>query len=194
MMTAEMMRGIERMLGVLIGGCSIYFGYRLFFLEASKRAAREAGGSASLSVGSKFSFAMQQVGPGVFFALFGALVVGSAMFTRLETKTPAGTEIKWAAPAALPEAEREGVKQRIGALNRVPGMLAPGVTPAQRDELLRRIDEVKGTLVNSIWDPAWGGDDKRTRFQYWVVTGAQGDSLELAEAIRMFREGERGRP
>jgi hypothetical protein len=102
--------------------------------------------------------------------------------------------MKYAAPAALPEVEREGVKQRIGALNRVPAMLAPTVAPAQRDELLRRIDEVKGTLVNSIWDPAWGGDDKRTQFQYWVVAGAKGDSLELAEAIRMFREGESGRP
>lgn len=190
MLTPEVMRGIERLLGVVIGGCSIYFGYRLFFLHASKGAENPADGSASLSLGSKLNFAMQRVAPGVFFALFGAVIVGSSMSARLETKSPSGGELKYVAPESLPAVERQGVKQRIAALNRVPGMLAPGVTPAEREELLRRLDEVKATLVNSIWDPAWGGDDKRTQFQFWVVAGAQGDSLELAEAIRTFREGE----
>ena len=192
MITVETMRGIERILGVLIGGCSIYFGYRLFFVLASTRAQNQASGSASLSIGSKFSFAMQQVGPGVFFALFGAIVVGSSMNARLETKAPSGAELKFATSPTLPEAEREGVKQRIAALNRVPGMLASSVSSAQREELRLRIGEIKAMLVNSIWDPAWGGEDKRTEFQYWVVQGAQGDSLELAEAIRLFREGESG--
>jgi hypothetical protein len=184
------MRGIERILGVVIGGCSIYFGYRLF-LQAAQHS---AGGSATLSLGSKLSFAMQRVGPGVFFALFGAAIVGSAMSARLETKAPSGSELKYATPAALPEAERLGVRQRIAALNRVPGMLAPSVRPAEREELLRRLDEVKATLVSSIWDPAWGGEDKRTQFQFWVVAGARGDSLELAEAIRAFPEGEVRQP
>lgn len=66
-------RVFERILIVLLGGSCMYMGYRLFSVSMS-----ESGKMVLEKSGWKFQ--LSQVGPGVFFALFGSVVLGYAMF------------------------------------------------------------------------------------------------------------------
>mgnify|MGYP003604629154 CR=1 FL=1 len=55
---------------IVIGGIlATYWGYRLFYITSEKM------GDLSLKSGSKHSISLKDVAPGVFFALFGALVL-----------------------------------------------------------------------------------------------------------------------
>ena len=64
-----LVRMFERILVVLVGGLSIYLGYRLFFhLPMEKR----SGGELTFP-GMKV--VLTRVGPGVFFAAFGSVVL-----------------------------------------------------------------------------------------------------------------------
>lgn len=69
---AEFGRALERLLIVLTGAMAMYLGYRLFALVSS-----EAG--ELIAKGSGWSIRLVRVGPGVFFALFGASIVVYAM-------------------------------------------------------------------------------------------------------------------
>ena len=66
-----------------IGAFAIYLGYKLF------ATATTGEGAANAALGT-FQIYISHVGPGVFFALFGAGLVGYAV-TRPITVTPSGT-------------------------------------------------------------------------------------------------------
>ena len=67
-------RAIERLLVVLAGGLAIYLGYRLFI--AMPNAER---GSGKVNLPGGVSIFLSRVGPGVFFSLFGAVVIGLSL-------------------------------------------------------------------------------------------------------------------
>jgi hypothetical protein len=87
------LRAIERILDAVIGGLSIYFGYRLFLSvprsgadrdgttrEPSASASADAvGSSAEFKLPGDISIILTRVGPGIFFALFGAVVVVTSL-------------------------------------------------------------------------------------------------------------------
>src|SRR4029453_9236715 len=62
-------RMVERILGVLIGGVLIYFGYRLFLSLAGKRGRDRGAGEFSFAGGNKIKLSRE--GPGDFFNMFG---------------------------------------------------------------------------------------------------------------------------
>src|SRR4051812_39391121 len=66
----------ERLLGVVIGGMSVYLGYSLFTKLPDK-----TDSSSKLILPGGISIWLSRVGPGLFFALFGAAIVLTA-FTR----------------------------------------------------------------------------------------------------------------
>ena len=69
-----LIRGAERIIIVLIGGASIWMGWRLF---------AALGGDASQSAefgGASLTIKLQKVGPGVFFALFGSLLIAASFW------------------------------------------------------------------------------------------------------------------
>jgi hypothetical protein len=68
------LRFAERLLAVLFGGMAIYLGYRLFLLVPERRE-----GEGRFTFPWDASVVLTRVGPGVFFALFGALVVGTSL-------------------------------------------------------------------------------------------------------------------
>lgn len=86
------LRAIERILDAVIGGISIYLGYRLF-LSVPRRAADPdgtaqgandsasdgGGSSAEFKLPGDVSIILTRVGPGIFFALFGAAVVVTSL-------------------------------------------------------------------------------------------------------------------
>src|SRR5438132_11648139 len=129
-------RMIERILGVLIGGFLIYLGYRLFLGLSAKRGREGGSGDFTFAGGNKIK--LSKVGPGVFFALFGAgLIVFSIMRpVSLSVSSPAANPLA-ANPAVIasstfqfngavsvPETETDRVRMRtetgqdIAALNR----------------------------------------------------------------------------
>ena len=78
-----LMRGIERLVIVLIGGMAIYLGYRLFLAVKA-----EAVGEARITLPRDVTVMMSRVGPGVFFALFGSLVVVASLYFSIRYSDP----------------------------------------------------------------------------------------------------------
>jgi hypothetical protein len=80
-LTPELMRGLERFLTVLGGILAIYLGYRLFIVASIPQ---ESSGKVRTKA---FEFAISKVGPGVFFASFGAWVLYTAVTSQLSVNT-----------------------------------------------------------------------------------------------------------
>ena len=74
-------RGSERLLIVIFGGISLYLGWNLF------RRGVTIEQRAEFSKGN-FSVTLQKVGPGVFFALFGAAILISATINTFSHTEP----------------------------------------------------------------------------------------------------------
>ena len=74
-MEAYTLRALERIIVVIIGGLSVYLGYRLFLHVPSQK-----DGEGKISFPGGISIIVNRVGPGVFFALFGAGVVALSLY------------------------------------------------------------------------------------------------------------------
>lgn len=74
-------RVAERLLATMLGGMSLWAGYRLFFVASHERSNAEASGHG-------FVFKAERIGPGIFFALFGTVVIVYGLMTKLEFQTP----------------------------------------------------------------------------------------------------------
>jgi hypothetical protein len=73
------LRVIERVLAVVVGGMSVYLGYRLFIKLPEQK---DSSGKVVLPGG--ISVFVSRIGPGVFFSLFGAAVVVVSLQQGLE--------------------------------------------------------------------------------------------------------------
>jgi len=80
-MDVEMLRMVERIIVSLGGILSVYLGYRLFIVASVNT---DSGGSFKSAL---FSASLTKVGPGVFFALFGAYVMATSVTTQIDIKT-----------------------------------------------------------------------------------------------------------
>jgi len=75
------LRMLERILAVLIGGGSIYLGYRLFFHipdDSNHQGRLELPG---------MKLVLTKVGPGIFFAVFGCIVLVYSLLKPVEIKS-----------------------------------------------------------------------------------------------------------
>ena len=69
-MDEVILRATERLLAVIIGGICVYLGYRLFL-----RIPEQKEGEGKIEFPGGVSVFVTRVGPGVFFAMFGAAIV-----------------------------------------------------------------------------------------------------------------------
>jgi len=180
-----LMRMGERLLGLLAGVLCVVLGYRLFIKLPEKT---DSAGKVVLPGG--ISIWMSRVGPGIFFALFGAGIVAysfsSAVKVTNETvpaqvsaDAPAGAvamrrqEIAaMSGRAASPEARAETQQQlrsTLADLNATIDRLNRDVAPPDRDRLIAGVQNAKGLLLRGAWNPAWGDP---ARFQSWINSGA----------------------
>jgi hypothetical protein len=165
-------RMVERILGVLIGGVLIYFGYRLFLNLAGKRGRDRGAGEFSFAGGNKIK--LSKVGPGVFFALFGAgLIVFSLVKPVSLTVSPraakssasapksgvvAASEFKFVGAVSVPETDQDRVRLRtetqqdILALNRA----LDGADATGRPGLERAVSRAKFAFMEPLWAEDWG--------------------------------------
>jgi len=92
-------RAGERLLIVAVGAMCIYLGYRLFWSMREFK----SDGEGKVDLPGGISIHLSRVGPGTFFALFGALIIGTSIVTPLniEVHEPASAPSGQSA-AALP--------------------------------------------------------------------------------------------
>ena len=174
-------RMIERILGVLIGALLIYLGYRLF-LSLSKRGRESGSGDFSFAGGNKIR--LSKVGPGVFFALFGAgLIVFSLVRpVSLTTSQPvskasnskepvvAASDFKFVGAVSIPENDKDRERMRaetrhdIVALNRALDQ----ANGPDRAELQRAVARAKLALMEPLWAEDWGDPEN---FRDWLDKG-----------------------
>ena len=80
-MEIEILRMVERLIIALGGILSIFLGYKLFYIAAVKS---DSGADFKSAL---FSASFTKVGPGVFFALFGAYIMSTSITTQIDIKS-----------------------------------------------------------------------------------------------------------
>jgi hypothetical protein len=183
-----LMRMVERLLGLLSGALCVVLGYRLFINLPEKT---DSSGKVVLPGG--VSIWLSRVGPGIFFALFGAAIVAysfastvrvtneqSMMPSQASPDAPATAvalrrqEIAaMSARASRSDTTEQTIIELRGAmtdLNAAIDRLGRDVAPPERDRLVAGLQNTKVLLLRSAWIPTWGDP---ARFQSWINSGAQ---------------------
>jgi hypothetical protein len=194
-------RSIERIVAVAIGGVSIYLGYRLFVAVPLRR---ESEGKVVLP--GDISIYLSKIGPGAFFALFGAIVVAVSFQQSItyregfgksaeetgqsppaSTKSASYTGFGSAATAnrAL-ESRRLQVEADIRFLDTtLPEALKKDLRTENRTDVSVLVPRLKLALVHTVWDSQWGDF---VRFRQWVETGAaEPPPTTLATPAALYR-------
>lgn len=198
-------RAFERLLVVLAGALAIYLGYRLFIdMPNAER------GSGKVNLPGGISIFLSRVGPGVFFSLFGAAVIGlsfqfgitfsdSQQAAQLIAASEAArTERSWSgvAPqsatpqdaAAVAPYERDRVVAVVAALNRVELALPAEMKPTDKVNLKYALRDARVRLLVSVWDGAAWGDV--AAFQDWVSENEPNPPPQsIAAAVEIYRQG-----
>jgi len=202
-MDLESFRGIERLLIVAAGALAIYLGYRLF-LNMPPLAKNAEGGEGKVTLPGGISIYISRVGPGVFFGLFGAAVIGIAVTAPLVTETARQyasaesgmTETEKRSyldgavdPAAVKALElaRLRVRGQMDFLNDLPDELRDDLSEEERRSIIRNLQNTKLELVQAVWGN-WGKWDD---FASWVQQGAEGTAPAGFEApAALYRHGQ----
>jgi hypothetical protein len=179
-----LLRLLERLIGVGIGGLAIYFGYRLFVLLPTEQNNR---GKITLP---GISVVLAKVGPGVFFAAFGALIVYQSFAQSVAVKSgsvelsgavpqPAEPGPAKIAPPVSPKETRTDtpvapdqiapVRQAVQMLNCLQRQALKPDSGLSADEVEEPIRLAKIALLESIWSTAsWGTVEA---FIEWTIMG-----------------------
>lgn len=203
------MRAAERVLVVLAGALAIYLGYRLFLdMPSAER------GSGKVNLPGGISIYLSRVGPGVFFSLFGAVVIGLSfqfgvsftdstqnLITAAAEVSPGGqqrsfngiSEAPVAAPVPVsmqPEVEpyeRDRVVAVVAALNRFELALPADMKPTDRINLQYALRDARERLLISVWDSAWGDV---AAFRTWIDDNEPNPPpAPIAAVVRLYRDG-----
>lgn len=202
-------RMIERILAVVIGGVAIYLGYRLF-LKVPERHDSEG----RITLPWDITVFLSRVGPGVFFALFGAAVVVYGLHESVSyTRERSGEVVDGKGGGRAAQAERviwggvgpgatieQGETLRaarlrgrldIEFLNGLPQMLRSDLTDEQRRVVLQRIASLKLRIMELLWAADWGD---MAAFRDWAAGSVNEPAPKgLEEAAEYFLAGSAGR-
>lgn len=164
-----LLRFLERLTVVLIGGMAIYLGFRLFLKVPEHR---DSTGKVALPW--DISIVMTRIGPGVFFALFGTVAVGLSLIRPLEINSQgtAPSSVRYIGkqtPGDHARADaRALLRKEIARLNTIPQLLRADLPEHERDPIERSIARVKLLLMKPVWgDPNEGFGDI-AEFEHWV--------------------------
>ncbi|MCC0028796.1 MAG: hypothetical protein H6891_00325 [Brucellaceae bacterium] len=176
-LTGIVLNGIQHIITIIVGMAAVYLGYRLF-IEMPRR--RE--GETKLDLPGGVSIMLSRIGPGIFFALFGAGMIvysitkpieitdiaeqvasadGATRSLRSRTLTGLGdTGAGGAADAAtarpaLPEASVERGRV-IEALNGIATRAQQAVSGSTLLDVSVAVRESKLALMREVWQADWG--------------------------------------
>lgn len=178
----------QRILSILIGGMLVYFGYRLFLSLPGKR--ERDGGTGEFSLGRGSKVKLSKVGPGVFFAIFGAGLIAysfarpmkinipatapsapsAASASKADTTTIAAAGFSYIGAVSAPETDEDRARMRaetqedIIVLNRV----LDRANASERPQLERAVVKAKVGLMEPLWGEDWG---ELKDFRDWLAKG-----------------------
>lgn len=201
------LREIERIIVVVIGGISIYLGYRLFLKLPN------LDSEGKITFPWDISILLSRVGPGVFFALFGAAVVIFSLYRTIEyselkpSAAPQATAASGENPMVTHSLEFTGLgsnltagdiqaledarallRKDIAILNTILRQLSPDLPEQDRGSAQRAIARVKFALMKSVWiDRDWGS---KVAFEVWLKDETLQPPKELEQAVEYFRNGQ----
>lgn len=196
------MRAIERLLVVIGGGIAIYLGYRLFLAMPSAER-----GSGKVNLPGGISIYLSRVGPGVFFSLFGAIVIGLSLHYGIAfndngraamnvASGPADSALErsWtgmtesAPDRAVDSNERARVVSVVATLNRIERNLPGDLKATDRINMQFALRDARERLLLAVWDTAAWGD--MAAFRAWIAAGEPDPPApEIAEAVRLYHQG-----
>jgi len=199
-------RMVERLIDVMIGGGCVYLGYRLFVAMPEKS---DSEGKIVLPGG--VSIWLSRVGPGIFFALFGVVLVGmsfqNAVETTSESLVPSTSSATTQATLVKHQARAMGgssnedvlmaqqrlieARKYLTALNsKWPRALRRDLPQDQMDNLILARDFAKRQILHAVWSPSWGNFEA---FEQWLREGAvMPPPSDLKEAAELYRAGMEG--
>ena len=205
MTTIIVLRSLERILGVLIGGGLAWLGFRLFLDVTAK-----ADGSGKFVLPGGTAIHLTRVGPGVFFSLFGTAIVLISFLKPVEfSKTPAAgpaaivpnaaagavasadavtTSYSGAVSATMPTAstrkELRGLRRNTMALlNRIESDLKPNLDSEEKSDVSIAVPQIKLALMETMWDKDWGDFPE---FIKWVNSGRTEVPKDFQAAANYF--------
>lgn len=169
-------RAVERIIAVVIGGLCVYLGYRLFLHIPEQK---EGEGKIILPGG--ISIFVTRVGPGVFFALFGAIIVAFSIYhsivyfrngpyigSPLQEYYSGLTQRSLTDDTEKTDRRRRELRLEMEFLNTLPSILKAGLSEQQSRDFKYRSESIKLTLMKTVWGSDWGEFDE---FKVWVESG-----------------------
>ncbi len=195
-MDPMVLRFIERLAAVLIGGMSIFLGYRLF------HDVPEAHDSSGKLEAISASIVLTHVGPGVFFALFGAVAIGLSLFRPLQltqgtADRPVGSYSY--VGSAMPKSQdtraddRVRLRKEMLLLNSIPATLRQDLPGHERDSVLRGIARAKLGLMKPVWGTPEEGFGEFSQFERWVQEGElSSPPAGMEAALELYNYGRPG--
>lgn len=196
LLTVIILRSVERLIGVLIGGFLAWLGYRLFIDVTAKA---DSSGNFKLPGGTAIH--LTRVGPGIFFSLFGTGIVLISFLKPIDFKqevslknlaSAPSTSVKTsysaaAPPAAAPAASKQALRNLrrpdVALLNRLPSSLKSDLNASERASIVVAIPQIKLDIMETVWASDWGDF---TRFKEWVNSGESVPPSELKTAAEFF--------
>ncbi len=189
-------RAAERILLIPVGALAIYLGYCLFRLIPAS-----ANSEGKLELPGGFSIFLTRIGPGVSFALFGAVLIGYSATRPVEFTVPSGASVQ--ASRQLSGAHYSGAIEMSSPP--LPGGLKPEEVVAKlngyaedararldnkaaAEEIVEAIKVAKLAVMISNWNADWGD---RAAFDRWVREGGADEPpiTEAPGAVVVFRTG-----
>jgi hypothetical protein len=179
-------RMIERLLVVASAGVSVYLGYRLFLRIPDYK---DAQGEIKLPA-MNMSVTFSRVGPGVFFAIFGAAVLLASYLhpitvePQIQNPTPAGMEAKSGKfEGASPTRDEQESSRKFVVAHTIRSLNGIVSTSQPQNEQDRRaaIRDAKLALMDLAWDSSWGD---AAVFKEAVMSGRAPSDRTLSEQTR----------
>lgn len=186
-----LLRFIERITAVLIGGLAIYLGYRLF-----RSVPQQRNSAGKLILPWDISIVMTRVGPGVFFALFGVVAVALALLRPLEVGLQGVRRYMGGSASDDRSARADGralLRRDIAVLNTIPRLLRANLAEHEQDSIRRGIARAKLQLMKPVWGEPAEGFGEISKFEEWVQAGEPDPPPAGMEgALTLFRYGGAG--
>lgn len=190
--TMVLSRAAEHILVAFIGAFAIFLGYKLFAITTAPV------GSGSIEVKELLKIEFWHIYPGVFFALFGASLIGYSAthpikYDRTSRRGADGatedSESLQAFMSARPEAAGAPAlssvpcEQLIKTLAEMANELGTTAASAPRKQALR---DARVCLMLNSWKDEWG---RRNLFQDWVYNSGEMNAFQtsIARAVAVYR-------
>lgn len=178
----------QRILGILIGGMLVYFGYRLFLSLPARRGSDDSSGEFSLGRTNKVK--LSKVGPGVFFAIFGAGLIAYSFAKPMKVNIPAMSEsgpggtstpkagtttvaaagFSYMGAVSNPDNDEDRARMRIETQKDIIGLnrALDRANTSERTQLERAVVKAKVALMEPLWADDWG---ELKDFRDWLAKG-----------------------